>query len=533
MTTSRALPAHLTARLRPYLPSTLVFVLALTTRTAIVARSAGFDALPGYDEAVYYASSSSLLHGRVPYHDFVLLHPPVVMLALLPAALLGHLTSDHTGFMAANVCFSVIGAFNAVLVSMVARRLGVRTRAAMVGGLLYALWFAPVVAEYSARLEPLGNFFLLLGLLALVSALDPARPGRRLLFATAGALLATAASTKIWFVAPLFVAVGWVLLVHRRRHDAALMALGAIAAGVLIDVPFLVASRGEMWSMVVTAQFERGGAGFPYVVRLADLTTAYSPRPHQVTAGVVLSAAVGVTVLITILMLAWRVAAARLVAGLAMSAVLTLLLGPTWFVQYADFAAAPIAVCAAVAAHALPARLRLAGWAPAFGAAGVTLAMLAQGYHAMYWWGPKALIADAREARCVTSDSPAGLIALDALDRDLQNGCDVWVDPSGRGILESHAAGPTLASNPQWQRQMVAYLRSGDLAYPYLRQYPLDPRSKAELRHHAVTRRIRAHGRTFILYWQRPCPAGCAPLRYPAVEDRGDGTMRDSTRSTH
>lgn len=505
MSARGGLLARLEDRLPRYLPATLIFGVALATRTTIVARSVGFDAWPGYDETVYYAASSSLLHGRVPYHDFVLLHPPVVMLALLPAALLGHLTSDHVGFMAANIGFSVIGAVNAVLVAAVAWRLGLRRGAGMVGGLLYAIWFAPAVAEYSARLEPLGNFFLLLGLLALVSALDPTRPRRRLFLATAGALFATAASTKIWFIVPLVVALGWVLLVQRRRHDAMLMAIGAVAAGVVIDVPFLIASRGEMWSMVVTAQLERHpAASHPYVVRIADLSTAYFPRPDGVTAGIVLSAVVGTAVLIAVLALAWRVPAARLVVALAVAALLTLLLSPAWFEPYADFSAAPVAICAAAAAHAMPTRLRAAGWAPAVCAAGVTVAVLVQGYPAMYWWGPQELTAEARHARCVTSDSPAGLIALDVLDRDLHNGCPVWVDPIGRGYLDSHQAGSTLATNPEWQRQVVRYLRSGDLAYPYLLRTPLDPQSKAEIARYGAVIRIRADGRSFVLYRQRP-----------------------------
>jgi len=497
--------ARLGFRLPRYLPATLIFAVALATRTTIVARSEGFNAWPGYDETVYYAASSSLLHGRIPYHDFVLLHPPVAILALLPAALLGHLTSDHTGFMAANIGFSVIGALNAVLVAKVARRLGLGTRAAMVGGLLYAVWFAPAVAEYSARLEPLGNFFLLLGLLALVTALDHERPRRRLLFVAAGALFATAANTKIWFIVPLAVAVGWVFVVQRRRHDAALMAIGAVAAGVLVDVPFLIASRGDMWSMVVTAQVERTPrSSHPYVVRLADMTTAYYPRPDGVTPAIVLSAVLGMALLITVLVLAWRVPAARLVVGLAAAVLLTLLFSPAWFEPYADFSAAPVAVCAAAAAHSLPIRIHLAGWAPTLCATGVTLAVLVQGYPSMNWWGPSQLAEAARDARCVTSDSPAGLIALNVLDRDLHNGCAVWVDPIGRGYLDSRQAGSTLSTNPEWQRQAVAYLRTGDLAYPYLLRHPFDRHAKAEIGRYGAVIRIRADGRSFVLYRQHP-----------------------------
>jgi hypothetical protein len=488
--------------LRRVAPETLIFAVALAARLVVVARSAGFRAWPGYDESVYYAASSSLLHGRVPYADFVLLHPPVGMLALLPAAALGHWTSDQTGFLAADLEFSVIAALNAVLVALVARRLGLGTRGAVVGGLLYAVWFAPVVAEYSARLEPLGNFFLALGLLALVSAADETRPRRRRgLLLSAGALLATAANVKIWFVVPLLVVLAWLLLVRRRKQDAAVVAIAALTAGALVDVPFLIASRGEMWSMVVSAQLGRTSAGYPYIVRLADLTTAYWPRPDHITAGIVLSAVLGFAALTAVLYLAWRIRAARLVVALAVAAVLTLLLSPTWFEQYADFAAVPVAVCAGAAARALPHRMRIAGWAPVFCAAAVTAAVLVRGeYPATVWWGPKAMTVAARHARCVTSDTPAGLIALDALDRDLRNGCEVAVDPIGRALLDFHAAGGSLAHNAAWQRQMMSYLRSGDVAYPYLLRRPLSRADLRELARGGVVLRVRQDGRNFVLY---------------------------------
>jgi hypothetical protein len=297
------------------------------------------------------------------------------------------------------------------------------------------------------------------------------------------------------------VAIGWVWLVHRRRSDAALMAVGTVAAGVLIDVPFLVASRGEMWSMVVTAQLRRSSAGSPFAVRLADLSSAYWPRPDAASPGIIVSAALGSAVMLAVLALAWRVPAARLPVALTVAALATLLLSPSWFEQYADFAAAPVALCAAAAAQSLPDRLRLAGWLPAVGAAAVTAAVLMPGnYPATVWWGPPAMTAAAQDTHCVTSDTPAGLIALDVLDRDLAAGCTVWVDPIGRALLDFHEAGPTLATNTVWQQEMVRYLRSGQLAYPYLLRRPLDAASMAELAQDGTRLGIRADGRTFVLY---------------------------------
>lgn len=477
-----------------------MFAVALVTRTAVVARSAGFDASYGYDQSVYYAASAALLHGRLPYSDFTLLHPPVVMLALLPAALLGHWTTDQAGYLVGNVSFAVIGALNAVLVVLVARRLGVRRSAALVGGLLYAVWFAAAGAEISARLEPLGNFFLLLALLALAGAAGRPRPARALV--VAGALFGVAASVKIWFVVPLVVAVGWSLLRPAQRQRAGWVAAGALATGVLLNVPFLIASRGEMWTMVVNAQLERDTADRPVGYRLADLTTAYWPHPDTVSAALVITTVAATTLLVAVLALAWRVHRARVVVAVALAAVVTLLVVPAWYQQYPDFAAGPIAVCAAAAAQSLPGRVRLAGWVPVLGAGAVTLAVLVAGsFPATSWWGPDRLAVVAQRGGCVTSDTPAGLIALDVLDRDLGRGCPNWVDVIGHALLTDGGAAVPLDEDAEWQRDVAAYLRSGQLAYPYLLRRPLSPETLAQLRRGGIAAQYRdASGRRFTLY---------------------------------
>ena len=66
--------------------------------------------------------SSSLLAGRVPYKDFLLLHPPGVMVVLAPFAELGRLTSDSFGMTVARLAVMALGALTAVLVYVVGRR---------------------------------------------------------------------------------------------------------------------------------------------------------------------------------------------------------------------------------------------------------------------------------------------------------------------------------------------------------------------------------------------------------------------------
>jgi hypothetical protein len=75
--------------------------------------------------------------------------------------------------------------------------------------------------------------------------------------------------------------------------------------------------------------------------------------------------------------------------------------------------------------------------------------------------------AAAHDQRCVLSDTPITLIHMNVLSRDLRNGCRTWVDVTGhtydRGLsLGPHGRHLPRTKNPAWQRQVVAYLTSGD-----------------------------------------------------------------------
>ncbi|MDQ1483510.1 MAG: hypothetical protein QOF35_1586, partial [Actinomycetota bacterium] len=75
-----------------------IAILAFGWRLWSVLRGGGLNAIQGYDDGVYYTGADALVSGRMPYRDFVLLHPPGILLVLAPFAALGHLLSDPTGF---------------------------------------------------------------------------------------------------------------------------------------------------------------------------------------------------------------------------------------------------------------------------------------------------------------------------------------------------------------------------------------------------------------------------------------------------
>jgi alpha-1,2-mannosyltransferase len=172
-----------------------VFLVAVACRLCVILRSGGLRGDFGYDAPLYFAASDALTYGRLPYRDFVFLHPPAQLLVLAPFAWLTRLVSDQTAFMVANVSMTVVGATAAVLVVRICQRLEFGRRASLIGGLFYATWFGAVGAEYLTKLEPVGNLFFL-G--AVLLALNAQRRQRPWLWAAAGAALGVAVCVKIW-----------------------------------------------------------------------------------------------------------------------------------------------------------------------------------------------------------------------------------------------------------------------------------------------------------------------------------------------
>ncbi len=66
------------------------------------------------------------------------------------------------------------------------------------------------------------------------------------------------------------------------------------------------------------------------------------------------------------------------------------------------------------------------------------------------------------------SDSPMALIGLNALDRNLANGCPNWIDVTGRTYASDMSArdldgrSVSRTANLRWQRALRDYLLSGD-----------------------------------------------------------------------
>lgn len=442
----------------------MLFGLALLARLVPVLRGGGVNGLLGYDDGVYFGAADALLSGRLPYRDFLLLHPPGVLLVLSPFAGLARLVGDPSGLVVARLAFMAVGALNAVLVFRVASRAG--RVAGLVAGFLYAIWPPAVYAERTALLEPLVN----LGVLGAAVLLGDVRAVSRRRLVGAGAVLGAAVAVKLW--AGLAVVVFAVWLLRRRGPGAAgvFVGAGAVAASA-VCLPFFVTAPGTMLRMVVLDQLGRPNNAVATWSRLSGVAGEYH------AASSVPGGAAGALVILTLaVVVGAAVAVVRAAPGLRVWVVLLgaqatlLLVGPAYYDHYATFAAPALAVVIGAAAglawHA--ARARVPTLAPAVAGLGlVALAVVGAGgmAHREGRAVPGAQVHRVvASVRCVRADSVAALALTNVLSRDLDRGCPVTVDVTGlsydqRGArLGDGRPGATRRANPAWQRYLRRYL---------------------------------------------------------------------------
>jgi len=433
----------------------LVALLAVAVRWRLVGGWVGVRALHGYDDGVYYSAAAAFVHGRMPYRDFTLVHPPGVVLALSPFAALGRLVGDADGFMAARIGVILVGALNAVLVMRLARRWGVA--ASWVGGVLYAVASTAAFAERTTLLEPWGTVTLLGGVLLLVRAREQDRTG---LLWLGGAVLALGGLVKIWGVVPLAVVLAWQAWARGPRV-AARVAGGALAAFALVVAPFAFAAPDRMVRLVLRDQLNRPryveGLGWR-MAHVLGVDTSPAPGPRGVLIVLVLAAVVASAVA------AWRAHRARFWIVLLAVQVAVLLASPSFLEHYAAFATASLVLVVAAGVSTVRAEVR--GRVAVATCAVLTVAAGAIPYQPPTRPFPLAQVRAALPAEgCVQADSPGALALAGVLSRDLDEGCALPVDLSGQsfdvGDRTADGAPVERWENVAFQKKATSYFAAG------------------------------------------------------------------------
>ena len=453
-----------------WLPIAAIAVLAVALRLVPTLRGGGLFGRFSYDGSVYYTAAAGLAHGLLPYRDFLLLHPPGILLALFPFALLGRLAGDPVGLASARVAWVLVGAANAVLVQRILRPLGVR--AALLGGIGYAVFYPAVFIDRATILEPVAASCLL-GAMLLTSrpTIDRVRADRAALLA--GVLLGLSSGIKIWGVVFVLAFVGWYVAGRQIRRAAMLLAGSAIGVS-LVCLPFFLAAPAAMWRMVVVDQLGRRESALGLGHRIFDLTglaplsTTASAHPWLV---VVAGAVVVAAVLLALPSRIGRLA----VLVLAVSWVL-LLTTPSWFVHYGGLAAAPTLVVLGSAAAQLEhlwhdrraaGRWRRARLIPAAATVIIVVALLGYAVPILTstvgapFPGRQLAAQLAAVDGCVTTDEPTVLIESNVLQRNFARKCPLVADLGGYSYDLPTARSVPREQNARWQQLALGYLRSG------------------------------------------------------------------------
>ena len=259
--------------------------LAVAVRLLSMNASGGLGAALGYDDGVYFAATNALLHGQLPYGDFVFLHPPGILLIGAGPVSASHWIGldDAQTLTVVRAVFVGLGALNTVLVFLAGRHLS--RMAGLSAALLYATWLPAVRPERSILLEPV----VALGTLAALVLIPPVtarKTSGRWRPVVAGSLGGLAIATKFWAVVPILVVALGLLVVRRWRTTTAYLAT-ALASLALCVAPFLALTGDRLWQMVVASQLERPPMGDSRLHRLAlimgldgaPLTHLVSPNP--------------------------------------------------------------------------------------------------------------------------------------------------------------------------------------------------------------------------------------------------------------
>ncbi len=459
---------------------TAVAVAAFTVRLALVARGGGVLGDNGYDDGVHYAAADALVHGRLPYRDFLFLQPPGILLVLAPFAWIGSLTTDPAGDLAARLAFLMLGGVNAGLVTAICRRYG--WTAAIVAGGTYAVFFPAVYGERSTLLEPVGTFAVLLAIL--LARHRTARP--RLLMFLAGLPLGLAVCTKVWYVVPAVV-----LAAFLGRRALFLLA-GVATAAVVICLPFFLADPGAMFREVVLDQLGRPVSRTWTVYRRLESILGLSHIDEPTAASDVplwmFVVAVSASAIATALAFAMR--GARLFPVLVVATTAIVLASPSYFPHYGNLVAAPLTICVGLATGRVTRMIRPRPMR-AVVAAAVLLVVVAANLEGDSLEVSKAVPAKeltpvvARVRGCVVSDDPGVLIALDVLSRDLRQGCVVWPDVTGytydRDDGRVNGDYVPRRENARWQKHLLSYLTSGAAVIPHRKGTGISPATREVL----------------------------------------------------
>jgi alpha-1,2-mannosyltransferase len=243
-------------------------LLALGLRGFEIFRPGHLLGVGDYDDGADFGSALRLIHGVLPYRDFIIVQPPGSTLLMTPAAAVSSFAGTAGAIAAGRILTALASAAAVVLGGLLVRHRGVFATIVTCG--LIAIYPGSVQAAHTVLLEPWLTAFCLAGAVAVFDRDRLTASGRRL--AWGGAALGFAGAVKVWAIIPVAVIVALCLAGPDRARRLIRFA-GGVAAGFLIPViPFAAMAPARFYDSVVVAQLVRTGARTPLAFRLQYLT---------------------------------------------------------------------------------------------------------------------------------------------------------------------------------------------------------------------------------------------------------------------
>ena len=200
-----------------------------------------------YDDGPYFGSAVRLVHGSLPYKDFILVQPPGITLLMSPVGLLTYWTGTAWGLAIGRILTVLAGTAGVALAGLLVRHRG--PLAALLTCGIMAVYSDAIAAAHTVLVEPWLVLFCLAGAIAVFDGDRITASTRRL--AWGGVLFGFAGAVEAWAIVPVLVLAALCL---PRVKRAAVFA-GGVAAGFLIPVlPFAIAGPSQFFRSLITAQ---------------------------------------------------------------------------------------------------------------------------------------------------------------------------------------------------------------------------------------------------------------------------------------
>lgn len=217
----------------------------------------------GYDDGILLGSAIRLVHGDLPYSDFLFLHPPGISILMSPIAAVGLVAGSSTALILARLVTLLVAIANAVLVATAVRKRG--PVASLAAGVLFALFPLAFNATQTLLLAPYTVLFCLIGTVLLFGSDDVVPPRRVLLAGIAFGFACTLelAATPVALAAVIVVAI-------IRSKSALRLAASMLGTFAVLCSPFFVAAPGRFVDYVIATPLEQdwsGGASFVFKIR--------------------------------------------------------------------------------------------------------------------------------------------------------------------------------------------------------------------------------------------------------------------------